>query len=475
MKTPPLRTPRNLRGVSLLLLLLTQTTGGCSKQADPPRNLLLISIDTCRADHLSAYGYWRETSPALDALAARGVLFESAFCQVPDTTPSHASLFTSVYPYTHGAANGVPLKESATTLAEVLRKANFKTAGFVSGATMTARDSGLAQGFDVYDDELDRINPKGIPFERRAVGTTERALEWLRNSDQERFFLFVHYFDPHTQYDPPSPYDSMFSADRAPAETREKIDPEHIPAYAKIGSATDLEVYQARYDGEIRYVDEQVSRLFAQLETLGLQDDTLVVVTSDHGEDMGEHGVYFNHGWTLFDPALHIPLIFSCPGHMPSGRRVEDLVQTIDVLPTILDMLDVAPGSSMEGMSLRGLLSGGKAPPNRYNLSKTTKTQTYLRVNIERDVTDLWALRTPEWKLVYYEDGSQKCLLNMEKDPEEQSDVMPSNRKQTARMMQHLRELLRGLKRDEGSGREQLTRKELHALKRDLTALGYIR
>ena len=433
------------RSLRLLAVLSLVAAAACGAPTEP-RRVLLISIDTCRADHLSAYGYERETSPTLAALAARGVRFENAFSQVPDTTPSHATLLTSQYPFHHGAANGVPLGPAFVTLAEMLRGADFRTAAFVSGWTMTARASGLAQGFEVYDDVMTHAGTTSANInERQAEDTTTRALAWLEQAADDPFLLFVHYFDPHAVYQPPSPYDTMFAAAAPPVE----IPRGKIPGYARIGTETDLGTYVARYDGEIRYVDDQIARLFAALEARGVLDDTLVVVTADHGEALGEHDRFFNHGFDLYDPALHVPLILAYPGRIPTGASVDGIAQSVDVVPTILELLGIDAGFGLAGRSLVPAIEGGVTTGNTFTLARTTKTLTYPHLKIERDIHDMFSVRTEDWKLIERDDGVAE-VYDLATDPGEQRNV--------ADELPRERERMRGVLQDALSPMARVTR-----------------
>ena len=399
--------------------------GACGRQAQP-LNLLLVSIDTCRADHLTPYGYERDTSPLLDELADEGVVFEAAFCQVPDTTPSHASLFTGALPDLHGAANGVPLGAELPTLAELLREQGYATAGFVSGSTMTAELSGLGRGFDTYNDRMTAIGSRGAtrPNERPAQQTTARALGWLEQRSQAApFFLFVHYFDPHALYAPPAPYDTLFSAGEATA-----LDPADVPSYARLDGAPSFERYVDLYDGELRYVDDQLRRIVERLEQQGALDRTVIAVTSDHGEDMGEHGLYFSHGWRLYDPALRVPMIVRAPGLLPAGVRVGDPVQTVDLTATLLDLLGVEPPPHGAGESLVPLAHAPGTGSERRVLSRTTKTQTYLKLSRREDVRDFRSLRGADWKYLESLDGEVRALFALARDPAESRDVLGERR-----------------------------------------------
>ncbi len=318
----------------------------CSPRGIPgPPGLLLISLDTTRSDHLSAYGYPRETSPELDALARQGVRFEAAYAASASTGPSHATLFTSLHPLRHGVVkNGVPLAEDRETLAEQLRANGFQTAAVVSSFVLDAK-FGFAQGFDVYDDDfvaeeatvsLSEWEGHEVPggFDRRGDHTTRRALHWLREGrDPARpFFLFAHYFDPHLSYAPPEPFATRFEAE--------------LPA-----SARRLDRLVARYDGEIAFADQAVGELLQGLEALGLADTTLVIVSGDHGEGLMQHGM-LGHGVHLYEEAVRVPLLLRWPGRLPRRHTVDEPVATVDIAPTALELLGLGPQSGLEGESL---------------------------------------------------------------------------------------------------------------------------
>src|SRR5438445_3008315 len=260
--------------------------------ASPP-NLLLVTIDTLRADRVGAYGFAPSPTPSLDRLAREGVLLEDAVAHVPQTRPSHVTLFTGRLPYEHGIRDNFskPLDAATPTLATLLKARGYATGGFI-GAYPVSRDSGLQRGFDVYDDPFvaaSSLSTRGDRSERRAGEVVDRALEWLRRPRTAPFFAWVHLFDPHAPYDPPPPFAARF--------------------------AKDL------YAGEVAYADSQVQRLLEWVEVAGLKDSTLVVVTSDHGEGLGDHGED-EHGFFVYDTTLHVPLVMRRPGHLKAGTRV---------------------------------------------------------------------------------------------------------------------------------------------------------
>jgi arylsulfatase A-like enzyme len=292
---------------SLRVIVVLVALVSCAPDAPPRPNVLLISIDSLRADHVGMQGYARPTTPRLDALAAAGAAFLAAYAPSPWTLPSHVTLLTSLPPEAHGVVkrNRV-LASRATTLAEVLQGAGYATAGFVSGPLLRGL-YGHDQGFDVYDDE-------------------------------RPFFVFLHLWDVHYDYDPPAPYDSWFDPDYAGDLDATPF--ENNPALSPGMAPRDLEHLVALYDGEIRFTDEWIGRLLDRLAALRIAQDTIVVVTADHGDEFLEHG-QLGHGKTLFEEQLRVPLIVSYPRRIPPGRRFTDPVRLQDVAPTILGLADV--------------------------------------------------------------------------------------------------------------------------------------
>ncbi len=287
-------------------------------------NILVITTDTTRADHIGCYGNRGVKTPVLDRLAADGILCAHATTPSPSTLPAHSSLLTGLYPYNHGArANGTfRLQDDVTTLAERLKAEGYQTGAFVSAFVLDSR-YGLDQGFDLYHDDL----TKGMKYsanmfrERAAELTNEPATKWLRENagDDKPFFMWVHYFDPHAVYLPPEPFRSQY-----------KHDP---------------------YDGEIAYVDSQIGVLLSQLEDLGVRDKTLVIYTSDHGEGLGEHGEQ-THSLLVYDSTLHVPMIWHAPGGLPAGKILERQTCLIDVAPTILHLLGMDVPAELDGINL---------------------------------------------------------------------------------------------------------------------------
>jgi choline-sulfatase len=299
--------------VLTLIVVGLSVSAGCRDPAGRSavgRPFVLVSIDTLRSDHLPTYGYSASKTPAFDALARDAIVFERAFSHYPLTLPSHASVFSGLLPPRHGVRNnkGYALADARETLAERLRAAGYRTAGFVSSMVLRA-DTGIAQGFDTYDAPGDQ--GRRMFSQRRGEVTLARALAWLDSvKPGERFFLFLHLFDPHTPYDPPPPFDQ--------------------------GHASP-------YDGEIAYTDSVLGRFVAALRERGLYDDTLIVLMSDHGEGLGDH-VEREHGLLLYRETLQVPLFVKLPGRLRAGERAKTPAALSDIGATALGELGLPSG-----------------------------------------------------------------------------------------------------------------------------------
>jgi arylsulfatase A-like enzyme len=342
-------------------------------QADRP-SVLWITLDTVRADHTSLHG-GRARTPALERLASEGLRADLAFAQIALTGPSHATALTGVGPWRHGALlNGRPFSPELTPVPVILRQAGYATGAFVSAFVLEGR-TGFARGFDIYDDDFSLLKGSGDLLaartlamarrhrhpdevvERRGDRTVDEAIRWLGEQDGP-WLLWVHLFDPHGPYDPPEGFrEAYYQSDPREAGRPPVSELPGVAPYlrASLRGITDPDWVMAGYDGEITWADRQVGRLLDLLDARGLTDRTLVAVHGDHGEDLGEHGVWFDHGDFLYDPSLHVPLVLRMPGRIAPGTRIADLVELTDVAPTLLDLLDLPAPASMEGGSfLRG-------------------------------------------------------------------------------------------------------------------------
>jgi arylsulfatase A-like enzyme len=329
-----------------------------------PPNVVLVIVDTLRADHLPFYGYSRDTMPLLSSWVDEAVVFENCLSPIPITTPAISSILTGLYPRNHGVRNtGDALDEDQLTTAEVLQRAGYDTAAFASITGMLSRLN-VGQGFAVRDDrtllpdeEGDHLwyTPEGAEmWQRRADEVTDAALAWLEGEATEPYFLLVHYFDPHAYYDPPSPFRERFVPQEGLAT------PPGLRSWW--GDVPNLGETIALYDGEILTVDFHLDRLVQQLRKTGAWGRSLVVFTADHGESLGEHG-HMDHGEWLYEEQVRVPLAVRYPGMVRGGRRIDDHVGLVDLHSTILELVGTPQAEKVgDGRSLVPLLEGRRIP-----------------------------------------------------------------------------------------------------------------
>jgi arylsulfatase A-like enzyme/Flp pilus assembly protein TadD len=392
------------RFVLICSIAFIVTQGGTpALQAEEEKlNLLIITIDTLRADHTGIYGHDKIHTPYIDVLGQKGVLFTRAFSHVPLTLPSHCSLFTGNLPLHHGVRdNGYRLPDFNVTLAEILKKKNYRTAAFVGAFPLDSR-FGLNKGFDVYDDSYGSTNPiRDLSFiERKAEVVNRRAINWITDNKENRFFVWIHYFDPHAPYEPPSPYDNEYAG--------------------------------REYDGEIAYTDHVLGELLEKLDQLELTDKTLIILTSDHGEGLGEHKEK-THGIFIYDSTLRIPLIFSNPKILPENKVISDQIALIDVMPTVLDLMGWDPIPKTEGKSLKSVLSGKEILPDRACYIESVAAM------LDRNWAPLQGIRTKEWK---YIDAPAPELYDLQRDPEENNNFVEERPEIARRLKEELQKVI---------------------------------
>ncbi len=351
---------RGARGSAPLIVALFAL--GCG--ADPTRrdldHVLLITIDSLRADHLGSYGHPAKPTPVMDALAAGGTRFEHALTTCSVTGPAHASIFTGLYPPRHAMlGNAWRLDRVHRTVAERFDHAGYETAAFVSSAVVSSV-SGLDRGFTTYDQAF----LKDVTFERtlqrRGGATVDAMLAWLAEHAGSKTFVWLHLFDPHAPYDPPK--DLWPKRRRRPATDSASL--EAIYLKRRSVNAKTHKAIRDLYAGEVRFADRQIGRVIDFLESAGLRKDTLIVLTSDHGEELGEHWDFYEHNRSLFQGVLRVPLIVVDP-RVEGGRRVEATVQLVDIAPTLLDLTGQFVDEQVDGRSLAKLVRGEPAPPPR--------------------------------------------------------------------------------------------------------------
>ena len=358
--------------------LTTSTALQADAELEKRPHVVFIMIDTLRADHLPLYGYSRQTAPNLVDLAQRGVTLTNMYAAASHTRPSVATLFSSLYPAVHKTNYSRDfLPGSIVTLAETLREAGYQTFGVSANANVSPT-FGFSQGFDTFSvskvesplrltllgtvaedaigDAAFRFLEADQPIIPRAEAVTDIALDWTAQHCKQPCFLYVHYIDPHAPYSPPPPFDQSFDLHRDPSIRAGGINPIDLVKDTRqewVGKAID------QYDGEILYTDHHVSRLLDQLKQLGVLDQSLVIVTSDHGEEFYEHG-RGDHGKTLYEEVLKVPFVISWPGHIPSGTAYRNVVGLIDVMPTLLDFLGIDSPPGVQGVSFADSLKGDK-------------------------------------------------------------------------------------------------------------------
>ena len=363
-----------------LMFVFALVGWACQIERVKPPDVLIITLDTTRADYISTYGSARAATPSIDRLAADGVVFEQAVSVAPLTLPAHTSLFTGLLPFRHGVRDNAaaPLGADHETLAEILRRRGYQTAAFVSSAILKA-DRGLASGFDTYDDHSGSSRTASGGLQRPADETVNAAIRWLDRRADKPFFLWVHLNDPHAPYDPPEPFRTAY-----------RDDP---------------------YAGEVAFADEQIGRLTDFLNGRWLLDRTAVIITADHGESLQEHGEA-GHGIFLYQSVVHVPLIIRAP--VLRARRVPEVVRLVDVMPTILELTHTdRPAAGVDGISLIDLARG------RGDLDRDAYSESLYPLRF--GWSPLHSLRNGRFKLIA---APRPELYDLERDPEELHNLL---------------------------------------------------
>lgn len=386
--------------VAVVMAAALLPAAGCRREGPRP-DVLLVTIDTLRRDHCSLYGYPVKTTPNLDALASRGITFEDAYAESATTAPSHAVLMTGRHFRTNGVTkNGAAIPKDDLTLAEVLRSAGYRTAAFVSSFPLLTR-FGFSQGFDAYDDNFEmeqasigRRKEDSVPHDRYAGATLEHAAGWLaENPGDQPLFLWVHFVDPHAPYKAPEKFDAHW--------------PEGTPGPVK------------RYDAEVHYADEALGRLLAMLEKRRPGRERLVVVTSDHGEGLGDHG-WQSHGINLYQEVVRIPLVASWPGHLEAGRKVQEPVGLVDIAPSILGLLGIG-GRKEPGFADGQDLFSARADRAIFLQRRDYHSTKEKGVKVEGEMT---AIVEGGTKFVLAPAEGRRELYDLKDDPKELADLL---------------------------------------------------
>lgn len=423
----PIRLMRITRlAIGLAAVTLAGMWPSVASRVDAPLGVVVITLDTTRADRLSPYGFVNVSLPHLERLAREGVVFDQATSVAPLTLPAHASLFTGLLPPHHAVRDNAdpPLDETHTTLAEVLVARGFRTGAFV-GSIVLDPDRGLKQGFEQYRGVDNSRGPTPDRRQRRADQVVADAVHWLDTIGGSRFFLWTHLNDPHRPYDPPEPYASIYG---------------HNP-----------------YVGEIAFADSQIGRLLETLDKRALLNRTIVVVAGDHGESLGERGER-DHGVFIYENVLRVPLMIRAPGLTP--LRVGEVVRLTDVMPTVLDLLDL-PAPAIDGVSLVDMLRGRPRGPS---LEAYSESLYPARLGW----SPLRALRQGRFKLI---DAPRPELYDLEDDPFEEQNIYDEHRRLAEAMTARVAAIAKG--RGTSHDPDQRTRAAPELLER-LSALGYV-
>ncbi|MHC4746895.1 MAG: sulfatase family protein [Planctomycetota bacterium] len=437
---------------------------GCSKSKGKNRpNVLFISIDTLRRDHCSLYGYKLNTTPNLRAFAGQSAIFDLAYSPTATTAPSHATMFTSLYPITHRLIkNGLKLSPKYKTLAEILKMHQYQTAAVVSSFVLDTK-FGFAKGFDHYDDgDFEKPKSTAKPqvweghvvtggFDRRADHTSQKVVKWLRTrrNPNKSFFLFVHYFDPHSPYHPPEPFYSRFAP--------------------KKKSANFIEKSIARYDAEIAFTDYEIGRILQTLKAIGVEQNTIVVITSDHGEGLMEHG-HMEHGIHIYEEAVRVPLLFRWPNHIPKAKLFNAPVELLSIAPTILDLVGISlQDPPFQGYNLTPALR------NNVPLDKNRPVYLHRRHYEGRRYHNIWVtgekfgIRVDDWKYIEGKEENTKELFNLKKDPAEMKNLFSGFQEKTDELSGKLKKWIISHIGDESD--VTIDEKDLEILK----SLGYVK
>lgn len=401
-----------------------------NRPAKQVRHLLLISIDTCRADYLSCYGCPRQTTPNIDRIAQQGILFSNVIAPVPITLPAHSSMLTGTVPPYHGVHDNFDyqLSQSNVTLAEILKDNGFMTGAIVSAFVLDSQ-FGIDQGFNTYNDRFEEEHViLDFISERKAKEASRFAVDWLTEHKDERFFLFLHYFDPHLDYEPPEPFATRFQDDL--------------------------------YAGEVAYTDYCIGKVIEKLKELGLYDSTLIVITGDHGEMLGEHGED-GHCYFIYQSAIKVPLIFKLPGQI-KPRKVETIVGLIDIVPTICSLLGIQRPPQIQGIDLSGYFSKhASGDQERYIYCESLTPTAYNGNSLLGVVTDRWK----------YIQTTQPELYDLANDPKESNNLVTKEPHRARILQDRLKQILEQTVRKQDA--DSMVALDEQARRR-LESLGYV-
>jgi arylsulfatase A-like enzyme len=406
--------------------------------SEPPRDLVLITISSLRADHVSCLGYQRNTTPHFDAFCKESILFRNAFATSGWMMPAHGSIFTSLYPGLHGATHiDNSLRDEHYTLAEILRDNGYYCVGFSCNPRLN-RERGFAQGFDIYDDYsvsvmLDSLafeNEQALDINKQRTNSfiNDAAIGWLRNNTHKPFFMFIHYYDNHWDYLPPSPYRELYDPKYDGPINGTEIARE--PLFSNPPSKRDIQHIIALYDGQVRQTDDDLGEMLKYLQDNGFLKNSIVIILGDHGEQFYEHGHTSHHG--VYEELIHIPLAVFIPGTQSKGKIIDSFVSQVDILPTILDYLKIPVPDTCQGRSLKPLIEGQVEAVREFVFAEYTGGA----------IPNCYAVRSARYKCCR-EGDSGPFIYDLTDDPGEQRKIPPDNFPDEVRVLQkQLEELM---------------------------------
>jgi len=465
-------------------------------------NLLLVTMDTTRADHMGAYGAvavvdGEEVSPTpvFDQLAQRGSIFTNATAQIAVTGPSHLSILSGVGPWTTGnLLNGVPLPEGTALIQERFLQSGYSTGAFVSAYVLEGK-LGFDRGFQTYDDDFNRPHGSSRLLTKRILSMVSRrfqpdellervggdtvgaALSWLDSRDGP-WMLWVHLFDAHGPYEPPAPYDTMFYGQGDPRDpantTMEQVEDVAVYLESSLRGITDLDWVTSQYMGEIAYADSQLGRLIDGVQGRGELSETLVVITADHGESLGDNGVWFNHGDDLYDASTQVPLLMFWPDVVPAGAMFSEPVEHTDIAPTVLDLMGLAPFNSIDGQSIEPMLRGmtGRRSARGVCYDRVANVAAREAGALERPTLRMSSMRTSDALYIHREseDYIDEMYLNESPEVDILAEFMAENQAGALVLEEQASTLLDDSQENAGRSSVELSPSERSRLE----ALGYM-
>lgn len=470
--SPPNRFCKVTLASLALLSFISLTTA--ERASDRRPSVVLIVLDTVRADHLGLHGYPRATSPQIDSLAQESILFDNAYTVMPHTLPSHLALFTSRYPRELGVlSNGQIYEGKSKLLPEILQENGYSTAAFVSGLPVHSR-FGLNRGFETYHD--------GDGWKTPGDSTLEAFSDWLSEAPTRPFFAWVHLYDAHVPYSPPAEMLSRFQVDDTLETWVRQKQIEIQPEWGQSIDSTTIRKKPSRagnnpflenlnfYDAEVRHADNIAGRIVNLLRQRGLLDSTILILTSDHGEGLGEHDYYF-HGLYLYEEQIRIPLLIRLPSGKAGGTRFNGLVSILDIGPTLVDLLGVEADNGFRGMSLATTMEEideRALKGRRLYFESREYRQKSPRVDASISRARRFGTRDKRWKAILSMDDDLE-LYDLTKDPEEQINLADKNKAQAAKHRALIENWMEAIVPPDNVEPPQLTDEE----KRRLRSLGY--